>query len=325
MAPPEEPRTRAARHARELRLAQAALAEFGLAGAPLRLMRYASTALYCVEASERVVLRLHPPERMPPAVLRSELAWLATLRREAGLLVPEPLPAPGGHVLAEVELSDEGRRYAALFRWLPGRHRPASLTADDARRVGELLARLHRFAERYVPPAEFVRWDFDWGEFAGSTVERPRLPALLAPADRALLSAALERVRVVMDQLGQRRDAWGMIHGDTNLTNFLFQPRSVALIDFESCCYGYYLFDITRTLLEFEQYGERAPALAAAFCQGYRPVRELPDLDHPHVRAFQVMNVVDLIVWILNWDARMPLATAPRRVAAALERLQALV
>lgn len=325
VAPAEQPRTRAARHARELRLAQAALVEFGLPGAAIKLMKYAGTALFRVEAGERLALRLHPPERMPPAVVRAELAWLATLRREVGLPVPEPLPAPDGGMLAEVELPDEGRRYAALFRWLPGRHKPASLTAADARRVGELIGRLHQFAARYVPPPEFVRWDFDWGEFAGSTVERPRWPALLAPADRALLATAIEQVRAAMDQLGQHRDAWGLIHGDTNLSNFLFQRGSVALIDFEVCCYGYYLFDITRTLLEFEQYGERAPELAAAFYQGYRLVRELPDLDHPHVRAFQVMNVVDLIVWILNWDARMPLATGPRRVAAALERLRALV
>jgi hypothetical protein len=62
-----------------------------------------------------------------------------------------------------------------------------------------------------------------------------------------------------------------------------------------------------------------------AFHQGYRQFRELPDLDDPRMLAFQIMNVVDLIVWILDWDARMPLATGPRRIAVALERLRRIV
>lgn len=318
--------TRAVRYQRERLLAELALAEYGLAGAPLTMIKYSNTALFRADAGERFALRLHPLDRHPAAVLRTELDWLATLRQQTTLIVPEPVAAPDGRRLVEVALPDTGeRRYAALFRWLAGRHKPASLNAADAWRVGELLGQLHRFAAQYVPPPNFVRWEFDWGEFAAGMVERPRWPALLRARDQALMHAAIERVRAAMDELGQHPDAWGLIHADTNLTNFLFQRRAVALIDFEVCCYGYYLFDITRTLLEFERYGERSVGLVAAFQHGYRQVRELPDLDHPHVRAFQIMNVVDLIVWILNWDERMPLLTGPRRIAAALVRLHALL
>jgi len=317
--------TRAERYRRERRLAEAALGEYGLAGSALRLLKYSSTALFRVDAGERLIMRLHPPERHPAPVIRSELDWLATLRRQTDLLAPEPIAAPDGRLLVEIHLPElDETRWAALFRWLPGRHKPRSLTCADAGRLGAYLGRLHRFAEQYRPPADFVRWEFDWGEFAGKMLERPRWPAWLAKPDHALMHAAIDRVRGAMGELGQRSDAWGLIHADTNLTNFLFQREAVALIDFEVCCYGYYLFDVTRTLLEFEMYGERATALAAAFHRGYRSVRALPELDHPYMVAFRIMNVVDVIVWILNWDERMPLATGPRRVAAAVEQLRQL-
>jgi Ser/Thr protein kinase RdoA (MazF antagonist) len=316
---------RAERYRRERRLAELALGDYGLAGSALRLLKYSSTALFRVDAGEPLILRLHPPERHPTPVIRSELDWLAALRRQTNLLVPEPVAAPDGRLLVEIHSPELGEtRRAALFRWLPGRHKPRSLTSADAGRLGLYLARLHRFAEQYRPPPDFVRWEFDWGEFAASTVERPRWPARLAKSDHALMHAAIDRVRRAMDELGQRSDAWGLIHADTNLSNFLFQREAVALIDFEVCCYGYYLFDVTRTLLEFEMYGERAAALATAFHRSYRNERALPELDHPYMVAFRIMNVVDVIVWILDWGERMPLATGPRRVAAALERLRQL-
>jgi len=35
------------------------------------------------------------------------------------------------------------------------------------------------------------------------------------------------------------------------------------MLDFEVFCFGYYLFDITRTLLKFEMFGDRAAQFAA--------------------------------------------------------------
>ena len=127
--------TRAARYEREQRLAEAALAEYGMRGAVLRLIKYSNTALFRVDSGERFVLRLHPPERQPVVVLRTELHWLATLRQQTSLVVPEPIAAPDGRLLIEIDLPELAeRRYVALFRWLPGRHKPRSLTTADAAR-----------------------------------------------------------------------------------------------------------------------------------------------------------------------------------------------
>jgi Ser/Thr protein kinase RdoA (MazF antagonist) len=316
-----------ASHSRaERRFALQALERFGLPGASLRLLKFSETAHYRVDAAAgRFALRLHPPGRMPEVVLRSELAWLVTLSREAALWVPEPVPAPDGETVV-VCRSPGGADYrlASLFRWMPGGHKVRGLTGPDAYRMGRCLGELHAFAAGYTPPADFTRWELEWGEFADEVVQRHSW-FVLASDDAQLLARAIAYVQQALAELREDPAARGLIHGDTNLSNFRFAGARVGLLDFEVCCFGYYLFDVTRTLLGLAEAGDRAPQLAMAFHRGYGSVRAVPPLDHPHMLAFQVMNIVDLIVWILRWDERMPREDSLWQLAAALVKLRELL
>jgi Ser/Thr protein kinase RdoA (MazF antagonist) len=171
---------RASRQRAERRLALQALERFALPGASLRLLKFSETALYRVDTAQgRFALRLHPPGRMPEAVLRSELAWLATLAHEAALWVPEPVATPDGETLVTCPSPDgAGYRLASLFRWMPGRHKLRGLTAPDAYRMGRCLGELHAFAAGYAPPVGFTRWELEWGEFADEIVQGPSWFAL---------------------------------------------------------------------------------------------------------------------------------------------------
>jgi Ser/Thr protein kinase RdoA (MazF antagonist) len=319
-------RTRASRQRAERGLALQALERFGLPGASLRLLKFSETALYRVDTPQgRFALRLHPPGRMPEVVLRSELTWLATLAREAALWVPEPAPAPDGETLITCSSPDGADyRLASLFHWMPGRHKVRGLTASDAYRMGRCLGQLHAFAASYAPPPAFTRWELEWDEFADGIVQG-RWWFALTHEEAQLLHEAIAQVQATLAELHEDPAARGLIHGDTNLSNFRFAGTRVGLLDFEVCCFGYYLFDVTRTLLGFVEAGSHAPRLAAAFHQGYSSVRAIPSLEHPHMLAFQVMNVVDLIVWIMQWDERMPRETEPAQIAQALEQLRELL
>lgn len=302
------------------------LERFNLSHASLRLLKFSNTALYRVDTPQgRFVLRLHPPKRMPEAVLRSELDWLRILCQQTSLWTPEPVAAPDNQLLVMCHLPDQSDyRYGALFRWMGGQHKLRCLTAIDAYRMGQCLGELHAFAANYTPPPTFTRWKLDWGAFADEIAHRPSWLAL-APEDTRLLAHAITRIRLILEQLERSPDAIGLIHGDTNLSNFRFDGSRVGLLDFEVCCFGYYLFDVTRTLLDFAQLGDRAPQLEVAFYRGYTSFRPLPALDDQAMVAFRMMNIVDLIVWILRWDERMPRDTGPERVRQALRQLRQLV
>lgn len=320
------PRSRAARLRYERHFAERALEEYGLGGASLRLLKYSSTALFRVDADERYVLRLHPPERMTTDALQSELHWLTTLHHETHLWIPEPVPSHTHQLLVTCHLPNTtDNRRCGLFRWMPGGHKVQRLTPADAYRMGECLGELHAFAASYTFPPTFRRWSLDWGGFVDSVVQEPNPLFALDGEEQNQLALAVDRVRVALEQLRQQPDTFGLIHGDTNLTNFRFDRNRVGLLDFEACSFGYYLFDVTRTLLEFAQIPERAAQLAAAFHSGYTQIRALPELDSPHMIAFRIMNVVDLIVWIMAWDDRMPLQTGRPRIVAAMHDLRQLL
>ena len=91
-------------------VAQSALEAYGLRDARFRLIYHGENTTFRVDAPtpssamvhlpsayapNRFVLRVHRPGYQNQASIASELLWLAALR-EAGLIVPEPIPAQDG-------------------------------------------------------------------------------------------------------------------------------------------------------------------------------------------------------------------------------------
>src|SRR6188472_1199940 len=103
--------------ARMRRLARSALAAYGLQDARLRLLQHEHNTTFRVdEGGERFVLRITRTGVHTPATVAAEMAWLHALREDAGLSVPEPVPAHDGALTVVT-----GGRVCALLRWIPGR------------------------------------------------------------------------------------------------------------------------------------------------------------------------------------------------------------
>jgi amino acid adenylation domain-containing protein len=252
--------------------------------------------------AERYLLRLYGEGTHRVDAILSELAWLRALRREAGLLVPEPVAARDGSSVVSVrDKGGAGTRYAALFRWLDGQAPGMAPTAADCRRFGELMARLHRHGERFAPPAGFVRPRYDLDRLLGGA------------AERALLAEAAGIVRHEIAGLGEGRDAFGLIHGDLQVTNFLFSEGRVAAIDFADSGWGYYSYDIASSLLPSWGYRD-FPALEEAFLRGYRQVRPLPAAQVAKREAFLVARAL----FVLRWTAENQHLPAVRESGAAI-------
>ena len=99
------------------RLAQAALNAYGLADARFKLLRQAGNTLFRVYAvnpgattnSElyapgQYLLRIHQPGYQTSEAIELELAWLAAMRRDANLPVPEPVSTLDGRLLIQVSI-----------------------------------------------------------------------------------------------------------------------------------------------------------------------------------------------------------------------------
>jgi len=300
-------------------LAENALAQYRLAapqGAPrLKLLQHAENTTYRVDlpvdsvrenegdlyVSGRYLLRVHRIGFHSADELRSELAWLAALRRDLGLPVPEPVRTPGGEVLVTAETRGSGeRRHCSLLRWMSGRLAYRNPRPQHLAEVGKLMARLHQHARTWTPPAGFTRGRWDWeglfGAQSGWHAEPEVVWGLLPEALRGDCLEVAERTRQAMDQMDSRPDSMGLLHADLHLGNVLFRKGEARVIDFDDCGYGHWVYDLATALaynVDEPGYQEMEQTLLA----GYSSVASLPEGQIAYLHLFIAARYVSILLW----------------------------
>jgi Ser/Thr protein kinase RdoA (MazF antagonist) len=339
--------TRRAEVGRLRRRGQAALAQFGLDRARLRLLRHEHNTTFRVDADgSTFVLRIHRQGVHGPDTIRSELAWLGALTTDTDLGVPEPVTALDGSPVVFVAADGPEPLAAVLFRWQPGRFADERLTPRHLRQVAVLQAGLQRHAARWVRPAGFVRPRVDAlttgakrgsiapsGDSGGSHPTADDADAclalvdeLLSRSDTTVVERALRVVWATTGEIAASPDTSGLIHGDLHYENFLFHDGRARAIDFDDCGWGAYLYDLAVTLWELEG-RERFAELRDALLEEYAHHLSLPTNHDDQLNALFLLRRVQILMWILesrhhaafaDWDQSARAEVGD--IAAALRR-----
>jgi len=286
------------------RLAGVALAQYPPAFGHLAPLTHEENTTFRAEdaTGARYVLRISRPGKHTLEEVRSEVAWLAALRRDTGLGVPEPVPTRDGDLA--ILVAGEGvpeARICALFRWVEGRFVNAGLTPQHSAQVGAFAARMHEHVAGFVPPAGFTRGRLAAVDPAWEADTLGRVAAVRSPADVATLQAVIAHIRAALAPLGQEPDTHGLIHGDLHQWNYLFHRGAMRAIDFDDCGFGPFLYDLSVPLYELEDH-PRFPAMRAALLAGYRRVRPLPAAHEAILPALLLRRRIDILMW--NLDSR---------------------
>jgi Ser/Thr protein kinase RdoA (MazF antagonist) len=264
-------------------VAAEALAQYGMPGDRLTLLRHMENTTYRVDVgggrSLPSLLRVHGYHTA--SAVRSECRWLAHLRGAAGIMAPQPLRSRNGRTCVEIAVPWSRRRaICSLLAWVPGRQLAQSQPGPTHfTKLGRLMARLHVAARGWQAPRSFERPHWDWdGLFGDEGVFGrigahgwPRLPA----ATRRLFRGQAERLRGAMHALGREPAFVGLIHADLHFGNVVFEAGDVHPIDFDDCGIGYWLYDIAAAMRPWRT-DPHWPVFWAAFQQGYRAVAALP-------------------------------------------------
>ena len=136
-----------------------------------------------------------------------------------------------------------------------------------------------------------------------------------------IFAAAAQQIKANLAGLGNGSDVFGIIHSDLNPSNFVFLRGAAYAIDFEECGWSYYHSDITVTLSELKEYGDRYEQLRIAFLDGYRHVRSLPQGYVQYEETFEMMRIVEKVQWILEWESSTFRWWGPNYLAFAIEAL----
>ncbi len=182
-----------------------------------------------------------------------------------GVRTPAPVVRRDGTFVGSVH-----GKPVVLFPWRDGHMRClASVTAEDARRVGVALGELH-VAGRDAPrgPGRFEPKDLE--------ARLDRLAGVPFPE----IAGQAEPLRAKLAYWNARRDSSlprGLAHGDLFRDNVLWHDDGTisALLDFESAASGVLAYDLMVTLLAWSFRDTLDASVAGALVGGYEEVRPL--------------------------------------------------
>jgi homoserine kinase type II len=228
---------------------------------------------YAVEhAGGRVFVRIYEEQDAAGAAAEARLLRELATR---GVRTPAPLG-----LLPGAESVLVAGKPVAVFPWRDGDMRcQASVSTQDAARVGAELARVHVAGEGLVVGE---------GRFRLEDL-RDRL-VRIAAADDAELAAQAPVLGEKLGRWSAARDPGataGLIHGDLFRDNVLWSQDGTvaALLDFESASRGVFAFDVMVTVLSWSFGDGLDAAIARAIVDGYRAVREMGERERAALLA----------------------------------------
>jgi hypothetical protein len=210
------------------RLGHEALRAYPIDVARLVPLVHEENTTFRVEATDgsRYALRVHRPDKHTAKEVWAEMTWLAALRHDMNLPVPEPVATRDGALVKTVAVDGVPEaRVCVLLHWMDGRFLDDGLTPIHLERLGTLTAQLHQHATQFTPPAGFFRGRVVRG--AGGVREQDDLLSneavtsitnlvteLCTTEAASIVQAVIRKVHRVCLDLGEGRETFGLIHGD---------------------------------------------------------------------------------------------------------------
>lgn len=235
---------------------------------------------YLIASGEtKHVLRVYRAGWRSEPEIMWELGLLEHLK-EAGAPVAAPVKTAAGNWFCIVE-APEGRRYAVLFEYAPGReNQPRTAVPERGRAYGRALATVHNAAESYTTAQP--RGGIDLYALLHAPVQalEPRLTD--RPEDLTYLRDLSDRLRDSIVEMDNRGLSRGICHGDPHGGNAHVDARGeFTFFDFDFAAQGWRAYDLGTYRWGLQK---NLPTLQVdiswqAFLEGYRDVRDLPRAD----------------------------------------------
>jgi Ser/Thr protein kinase RdoA (MazF antagonist) len=212
-------------------------------------------------------LRFAPGSERQRADIEAEIDLLRWLD-QAGLPVVQPIPSDSDRFVEALE-SEQGVFHAVLLAELTGTQYDIDELDDDGfRRWGASLGRLHAALRRYPNPkaSQHRTWRDELTEAERSI-----------PNNAGTIKDELNRLQSALSALPADSDRYGIIHGDFELDNLVWQDQTAQMLDFDDCKQSWFACDIAFALRDrFDSGASVDDAGVRAFLTGYALYVALP-------------------------------------------------
>ena len=286
--------------ARRLRpLAEQALKAYGLVWTGLRLLSNEWNCTFRVDTPRgpKVLRIMRRDAPIAGQKARSEDEFVRALSAATGVKPPLIIPTRScdPYVLAAAA-GVPGPRACVLFEWLPGDVLTGHVSIATWAGLGELMARMHRFATAWEPSRSFDAVTYE-------SVLAYGAPAVLFDSDRVdllglegLLQEAFavtnERIATIM-----RDQAHIVIHGDLHDENVKVYRGELTPFDWEDLLWGTPILDVA-TCLFYVRHRPDYPDLARALRSGYERHRPWVETRPGEVDQLLIARGIDMLNFI---------------------------
>ncbi|MFA5708040.1 phosphotransferase enzyme family protein [Mycolicibacterium sp.] len=288
----------------DARIAAKALTEYDVApGSELRLVNRSENTVFGLAdagGGETLMVRVHRHGYHERQQIESELDWLAAIRRDGVVAVPEVRAARDGTRVVTVDGVDERPRHVVCFEVVPGAHPDENLLTDtDFRDLGRITAALHEHARTWRRPPGFDRFAWDWESCLG---RRPRWGRWqdsvgVGSDQRRLLGRAQDLLERRLRDYGDGGDRFGLVHADLRLANLLVHDGDITAIDFDDCGFGWFFYDFGAAV-SFIEDDPALPEWQHAWLAGYREAGAVTGADEGMLASFVLLRRLKLLAWM---------------------------
>ena len=251
--------------------------------------------VYLVETQTNLyVLRVSHTHWRSKSDIDFELELLDFLQQRH-IPVAYPLKTHAGELSVEIN-APEGKRYAALFTYAPGKVALGDLNQTQAKILGETVAKFHQTAADFRPQANRQSLTLEYLLDNSLQIIAPFLDD--KPQDSAYLVDAIAQIKHQLENFPKSPPFWVICWGDPHSGNAHFTPdNQITLFDFDQCGYGWRIFEIAK-FFQVALCTGVARTIRESFVSGYQSVQQLTADEINSLQSFT--QVAHIWVWAIS-------------------------
>ncbi len=256
-------------------------------------------------SAEKYIMRISRPGYHTIEELYAELEWLSEIKKYTPIIVADPIKGLDGDEVQLISEKEGGKTYISMmFEFLEGSAPDESdenNLVSEFRQLGETTAYLHRQAKMWNGAGKLNRfsWDFDsmigdgprWGSW--------RDAADLTPEYADILEKAVAVIKKRLEKYGRNSETFGLIHADLRLANLLVEDKTIKVIDFDDCGFGWFMHDLA-SAVSFIEHKPVTESLVKAWLEGYSKVGAITERDMKEIDTFIMQRRLQLLSWIAS-------------------------
>lgn len=209
----------------------------------MRFIKYSQNFVFSIQVNgiERI-LRVTSNYHRTKKQIEAELDWIVFLVN-SGVNACKPIKSNNDSLITTIDLPDDSL-HCVIFEMANGKQVTGKeINSELFKLHGKLTGKIHRATKNYQNGK--LNGRFNWNENRLFTTDPDTyLPQSVKDTIVPIISCLLNEAMLIP----KTNNSYGLIHGDLNYNNFFINNDYLDVFDFDNCCYGYFVNDISKAL-----------------------------------------------------------------------------